>query len=467
MTTTEFKTLMTRHLLGIADEDEEKVLQELLNSDSELGRIGAEFCSMKDFKSKYDSYKKIDEKLAFEKFRKVVNQETIVDKKLKRTSRWWNKATVRVAAALIPLFLLTTAIYYFYNKQNEAQVIAETEAPYTSVAPSVDNPLLRSEEEDNLFYGFEQDEDISDKLKTINTPRAGSKVIALEDGTRIHLNSCSSVSYPEHFAGNTREVVLKGEAYFEIAKNAEKPFIVHTATADVKQYGTQFNINAYDEANIKVTLVKGSIGVTAKGKAEKRLTPNQSALITRTGVNTFADDVTLVTEWMHGTHHFENESSAALYTTLQRMYAQNTSLTDETGMKLSGCINREDELTDVSDAINTITDEMPIESDRNPSDIQKRRVTLSMTNGDGRTFLDLLHKQTGISYIFNSQEIAYLGNIVIKAKNEPIEIVLKKVFTNTKFQYRFRGNVLTIKYNEYAQTTPPVLPAKKSNSPSN
>lgn len=82
----------------------------------------------------------------------------------------------------------------------------------------------------------------------------------LPDGTKIWLNSSSSLKYPNQFPGQTREVVLDGEAYFEVAENAEKPFIVHTGNSSVKVFGTEFNVDAYSSNGfIATTLVNGSI----------------------------------------------------------------------------------------------------------------------------------------------------------------------------------------------------------------
>lgn len=82
----------------------------------------------------------------------------------------------------------------------------------------------------------------------------------LPDGTKIWLNSSSSLTYPSRFQGQTREVTLDGEAYFDVAGNAEKPFIVHTGKSSVKVLGTQFNVDAYSSNGFTTTtLVEGSV----------------------------------------------------------------------------------------------------------------------------------------------------------------------------------------------------------------
>lgn len=82
----------------------------------------------------------------------------------------------------------------------------------------------------------------------------------LPDGTKVWLNSSSYLKYPNYFSGQTREVTLDGEAYFQVTENAEKPFIVHTGNSSVKVLGTEFNMDAYSTNGfITTTLVEGSV----------------------------------------------------------------------------------------------------------------------------------------------------------------------------------------------------------------
>lgn len=102
----------------------------------------------------------------------------------------------------------------------------------------------------------------------------------LPDGTKIWLNSSSSLKYPNQFSGQTREVTLDGEAYFEVAENAEKPFVVHTGNSSVKVLGTEFNVDAYSSNGFTTTtLVNGSIEFSYQNEDDIsrtiRLKPNE------------------------------------------------------------------------------------------------------------------------------------------------------------------------------------------------
>ena len=113
---------------------------------------------------------------------------------------------------------------------------------------------------------------------TLQNPR-GSRVVAmtLSDGTRIWLNSESSIRYPNLFTGNERQVEITGEAYFEVAHDPNKEFIVSSGNVKTEVLGTHFNVNAYrDDGNTKITLLEGSVRVTSEHH-ETTLVPGQQA----------------------------------------------------------------------------------------------------------------------------------------------------------------------------------------------
>lgn len=120
----------------------------------------------------------------------------------------------------------------------------------------------------------------------LTTPNGGQYQITLSDGTRVLLNAASTLTYPVQFGSeNTREVTLNGEAYFEVAKDPEKPFIVTTTKQRIEVLGTSFNINAYNnETATKTTLLTGSVRVHISAdkhaSGESRiLTPNQQSVV--------------------------------------------------------------------------------------------------------------------------------------------------------------------------------------------
>ena len=126
-----------------------------------------------------------------------------------------------------------------------------------------------------LAYDNTKDQNITGATlyNTVSTPRGGQYEVVLPDGSHVWLNAASSLRFPTAFTGNDRRVELTGEAYFEVAKNPNKPFLVHFSTTvegregTVEVLGTHFNINAYnDEADVKTTLLEGSVKVEAGGQ---------------------------------------------------------------------------------------------------------------------------------------------------------------------------------------------------------
>ena len=102
----------------------------------------------------------------------------------------------------------------------------------------------------------------------ISTPKGGQYQVILPDGSKVWLNSASSLRYPTHFTGKERRVTLTGEGYFEVSKSYGKnsktniPFIVETNKQIVEVLGTHFNINAYsDESSLRTTLIEGTVKV--------------------------------------------------------------------------------------------------------------------------------------------------------------------------------------------------------------
>lgn len=100
---------------------------------------------------------------------------------------------------------------------------------------------------------------VVDSLETVS-PIGSRTVVLLSDGTKVHLNYGSSLKYPQVFSDKTREVILSGEGYFDVAHNPKKPFIVRTGILNIKALGTSFNVLAYPDKNIiETTLVEGKV----------------------------------------------------------------------------------------------------------------------------------------------------------------------------------------------------------------
>ncbi|CAN5530762.1 FecR family protein [soil metagenome] len=116
----------------------------------------------------------------------------------------------------------------------------------------------------------------------VSTKSGSRSMIQLPDGSSVWLNGSSKLVYDnQNFGDKIREVTLTGEAYFDVVKNPEKPFIIHTAKMDIKVLGTAFNVKAYaGEKSTETSLIRGSIEVTLKGRQDKiMMKPNDKLII--------------------------------------------------------------------------------------------------------------------------------------------------------------------------------------------
>jgi len=182
-----------------------------------------------------------------------------------------------------------------------------------------------------LAYDTKNEKPTNVLYNTLTTPRGGQYQLVLPDGSKVWLNAASSIRYPTAFAGDERKVEITGEAYFEVAKDAKKPFRVHFTSAGregaVEVLGTHFNVNAYDdEPTIKTTLLEGSVKVT-KDAASAILRPGQQASVSpSTGegrgeaISVQTADVDQAVAWKNGRFYFENADIKTIMRQVSRWY---------------------------------------------------------------------------------------------------------------------------------------------------
>lgn len=157
----------------------------------------------------------------------------------------------------------------------------------------------------------------------MTTPRGGEYAIVLEDSTKVYLNAGTELRYPVYFSGKRREVYLKGEAYFEVARNEERPFVVHAGGADVTVYGTCFNVDSYAPDRVETVLVEGQVGMS-DGLEEVRLVPGQKGTVTAaaggSGIRVEEVDVYAYVAWKDGNFVFDDERLEEIMEELGRWY---------------------------------------------------------------------------------------------------------------------------------------------------
>jgi ferric-dicitrate binding protein FerR (iron transport regulator) len=155
----------------------------------------------------------------------------------------------------------------------------------------------------------------------LTTPRGGQYRVVLADGTKVWLNAASTLQYPTAFTGSGREVRLTGEAYFEVAKDKQRPFLVTAGDMKVDVLGTHFDINAYPgDKSAKTSLLEGSVKVT-KGAGAALLRPGQQAVMEQgKGVRVADADMDEVIAWKNGLFQFDGADINTIMQQIGRWY---------------------------------------------------------------------------------------------------------------------------------------------------
>jgi transmembrane sensor len=196
------------------------------------------------------------------------------------------------------------------------------------------------------------------EMNTIQTPRGGQYEVILADGTKVWLNSASSMSYPTTFTGKNRQVQLKGEAYFEVAEDRNKPFKVSVGDVQVEVLGTHFDVMAYEDENaINTTLLAGAVRVTSTvsasralaGSASRVLAAGQEASMDRSSgslsVNEVDADESIA--WKNGFFDFKGVSIETVMRQLARWYDVDVEYEGKTDKHFRGTISRSENVSAV------------------------------------------------------------------------------------------------------------------------
>ncbi|MET3880362.1 FecR domain-containing protein [Chitinophaga sp. OAE865] len=158
-------------------------------------------------------------------------------------------------------------------------------------------------------------------LNTLDVPAGESYKLTLSDGTEVWLNAATRLRFPFHFGRGEREVYVDGEAYFKVASNAGKPFVVHTALTSVQVLGTAFNINTYQAGTVKTALVEGRVITKGKMNERQALQPGiQADYDAGKGFVTSHFDEEEVLAWRNGIYYYHRMPLAALIATASRFY---------------------------------------------------------------------------------------------------------------------------------------------------
>lgn len=329
MNENEILALLKKYQEGaLSNEDKDKVdawyLHKASNSNLQLNEYELE-----------DSYQYLKAKLPLKQETKVI--------------RIWPRVAVAASIAV----LLGTGIFYFTKTKEQPIQVAEKPQ---EIAPggnrgiltlsngkqivladiSAKDTIAKEGEEDEVTIKMgangvityiinpkvDDSKGDANLFNTLSTPTGGQYNIVLADGTKVYLNAVSSIKYPTQFNGDQRIVELDGEAYFEVAKNKNKPFIVKSGDQDIEVLGTHFNVHAYDnESVVKTTLLEGSVAVSYKNQ-KAILKPGQQSNVSDkfTKITVKQVDTEAAIAWKNGRFKFDNADLKTVMRQLERWY---------------------------------------------------------------------------------------------------------------------------------------------------
>lgn len=184
-------------------------------------------------------------------------------------------------------------------------------------------------------------------MNTLTTAKGEMYQVRLPDGSLVHLNAGSSLKFPSSFhASDNRTVTLQGEAYFSVAHQKSKPFIVKTDQQEVTVLGTEFNINAYgDDNKTLTTLLKGSVQINAEQQIV--LKPGQQSTLLNGQFRVQPADTESATGWKNGVFLFYNMDMKTIMRQLARWYNIEVDMSTIPDKRFYGEISRDVKLSEV------------------------------------------------------------------------------------------------------------------------
>jgi ferric-dicitrate binding protein FerR (iron transport regulator) len=254
--------------------------------------------------------------------------------------RFLSRPWIRYAAAVIVL-LGVGAYFWLSNRQQPVDKVVTTDiAPGREgailtladgskvVLDSLGNGMVAEQhgtqvvlKDGSLSYNASNASTVS--YNTMATPNGRQFSVQLPDGSKAWLNAASSITYPTAFIGNERPVSISGEVYFEVVKDAKRPFKVKVNdNTEVQVLGTSFNVKAYaEDASVNTTLLEGSVRLSVFQKTQM-LAPGQQTMVSRNGNIRLVNhaDIQKIMAWKNGLFNFQDESLEEVMKQLERWY---------------------------------------------------------------------------------------------------------------------------------------------------
>lgn len=370
--------LAARRLMGRLTAEEERELQERIDGDPVLKEQWERLAGQTDFVRRYRQYAAVDKEKAKATFMKRYGSggrmSDIGVHTRKSTMHLWMRRAAGFAAAaavIAAVWLIAGGIGGRHNPEIAPEVaeaidrveksgmngatllIRGSKAVNVADAAMAQAATKDRTEETGETQGTEE------PVGTLVTRHDKEFWMVLDDGTYVHLNYNSSLTYPLHFTGEERRVALNGEAYFIVARDSRHPFVVSTPCGDVTDYGTEFNVNTKAEGGAtSVVLVSGRVGVASGGQAERMLSPGDMAVITAGKAPEVSKvDIAQYVAWNTGNFYFDGCRLDVLMSVIARWYGMKAVFASDGAreMLFTGNIDKYESILPTIHAIENVT----------------------------------------------------------------------------------------------------------------
>ena len=330
--------LMRKFLLGEANEAERKELEKRLAECPDLKKVYEQLQNGETLKAAFGEYKDYSSKKAYQSFLQKIGRMEKKERKPFISRVWWYAAAAVIVLAVGLSFYMSN----FYSAVEEKRVLIQPGTQQAQLTLPDGSIIDVDKKEVNVVVdGVQvkykkgvlsyqptvttQHEEESTEEKPVKStelviPRGGENTVILADGTTVHLNAGSKLTYPVRFAGKRRVVALEGEAYFDVVKDETRPFIVQTHLGEVTVLGTAFNINAYTDASVYTTLVHGKVQFSSSSIGTIILSPGEQAVVSANGSEKRMVDLDEYVGWVDGRYVFNNRPLGEIMQTFERWY---------------------------------------------------------------------------------------------------------------------------------------------------
>ena len=361
-------TLIIKHTLQVITPSEQQELNAWREADERHEKAFQWLSNRDNLEKDYRFRQSIDVEYSLQEFKERLESEQTT-KVVSLRSRLFNTKLYRVAAVII-LLIMGGAFWYHreYTRVTPPEISQEVEYAMQEsqskgwqgaeiITSATPQKQVITEEESARYH---VDEDFAEQLaeaKRITTYHDKEYWVTLDDGSLVHLNYDSRLIYPEKF-GDRRDVILEGEAYFMVAHDKSRQFVVHTPQGDVKVYGTEFNVNTRNENEaVNVVLVKGSVSFTPTDGNEVLMNPGQELSFANNQLTLRLTDTAPYVAWNEGEFVFSDWTLERIMSVIARWYGLEIRfMSKDLGeRKYSGSLSRYEDLKPTLETIEMVT----------------------------------------------------------------------------------------------------------------